>query len=132
MPPIDESTKAVAKEMYAANGARTKLARHELAAGQGLLDLRRRIEANGVDWWKWYEASPLPSFAPRRRAERMMKWALADKQDEIARCAACGESLSPERATRRYCSDACRQRAYRGRQDIPLRAPRAAADGVKP
>jgi hypothetical protein len=84
MPPIDESTKAVAKEMYAANGARTKLARHELAAGQGLLELRRRIEANGVDWWKWYEASPLPSFAPRRRAERMMQWALADEQDEIA------------------------------------------------
>jgi hypothetical protein len=30
--------------------------------------------------------------------------------------AGCGQSVPPERSTRRYCSDACRQAAYRGRK----------------
>jgi hypothetical protein len=33
------------------------------------------------------------------------------------KCARCGNSVPPERSTRRYCSDACRQAAYRQRQN---------------
>jgi ABC-type taurine transport system ATPase subunit len=42
-------------------------------------------------------------------------------------CATCGGSLEPRRSTRRYCSNGCRQRAYRARRlaadpDLLLRA----------
>jgi hypothetical protein len=33
-------------------------------------------------------------------------------------CKACGEAFTPKRADAAYCSAACKQRAYRGRQDI--------------
>jgi predicted nucleic acid-binding Zn ribbon protein len=33
-----------------------------------------------------------------------------------ARCMACGDALDAVRPTRRYCSDACRQEAYRFRR----------------
>lgn len=36
------------------------------------------------------------------------------------RCAACGATISPERSTRRYCSDRCRVTAWRaGRLEAP-------------
>jgi endogenous inhibitor of DNA gyrase (YacG/DUF329 family) len=35
------------------------------------------------------------------------------------KCARCGKRVPPERSTRRYCSDACRQQAYRQRQNKP-------------
>jgi hypothetical protein len=44
-----------------------------------------------------------------RRAEK--RW--RDRKPAAVDCAQCGNPVPSERSTRRYCSDACRQRAYR-------------------
>jgi len=117
--------------------------KHRLLAGQLLLVLRRRIEAGEagtVSWWDWYEAN-FASFRSRKDAEKIMKMAQADRAQqertearnvrrrearqerekqrarECGACIVCQRKLRGQRRkTRRYCSDECRQRAYRQRQ----------------
>jgi hypothetical protein len=48
--------------------------------------------------------------AEQRERERQRR------QRKPIKCARCGKRVPPERSTRRYCSDACRQAAYRQRQ----------------
>ena len=38
-------------------------------------------------------------------------------------CAVCGQPISAERSTRRFCSDACKMREYRQRQRVPAGQP---------
>jgi hypothetical protein len=49
-----------------------------------------------------------------RRAERRKRERQHHPRKPI-KCAHCGKRVPPERSTRRYCSDACRQAAYRKR-----------------
>jgi hypothetical protein len=44
----------------------------------------------------------------------------------VAYCAGCGRAMDRVRSTRRYCSSACRQRAYRQRR-APIHTPVSAA-----
>lgn len=48
-----------------------------------------------------------------RRAEK--RGQERERQREPVECVRCGKGVPPERSTRRYCSDACRQAAYRER-----------------
>jgi hypothetical protein len=61
--------------------------------------------------------------AARRRFSQARRAMRAHARAEVASaCRACGEHLHAQRSTRRYCADACRQRAYRaGRR--PMLAP---------
>ena len=54
------------------------------------------------------ERCRLDAWNQRRRAERAA--------ERRFRCATCGATFTPPRADGRYCSPACRQRAYRQRQ----------------
>jgi hypothetical protein len=67
----------IRRHMYDAKNAETRFKKHGLAAGQGLLELRKRIEAYGADWWKWFEEHIGDS---REDAERLML--LAEKDAE--------------------------------------------------
>jgi hypothetical protein len=58
------------------------------------------------------------------RAERQRERRQAARWDALARwrCELCGEAAyEPYRSTRRYCSDMCRQRAYRLRNGLASR-----------
>jgi hypothetical protein len=52
-----------------------------------------------------------------RRAEQREQERQRRDREPIM-CAQCGNPVPPERSTRRYCSDACRQRAYRQRARV--------------
>src|SRR4051794_7219824 len=43
------------------------------------------------------------------------------REAKAVRCKSCSALFVPQRATARYCGDACRQRAYRARQRKRLR-----------
>jgi hypothetical protein len=57
-----------------------------------------------------------------QQADRRDRRAAAREQErrrhprKPIKCAQCGDRVPPARSTRRYCSDACRQAAYRQRQ----------------
>jgi hypothetical protein len=66
--------------MYDAKNAETRFMKHGLAAGQGLLELCKRIEVEGADWWKWFEEH---IGYCREDAEKLML--LAEKDAELQR-----------------------------------------------
>jgi hypothetical protein len=84
------------------------------------------VEANGAEWRAWYElyVQRLGGLAlTRKQAENLMQMAATDEaepeQEHLGHCAVCDVALRPGgavRISRRYCSDACRQRAYRQRR----------------
>lgn len=54
---------------------RAEAGNHRLEAGRMLVDLRRRVEAEGDDWWKWQKGK----FARSRKdIEKLMRLAKAD------------------------------------------------------
>ncbi len=55
--------------------AKTKAYRAQVRAGHTLIELRRQIEADGTDWWKWFRENCSRS---RRQAEKAIKIAIAD------------------------------------------------------
>lgn len=70
-------------------------------------------------WHRWPSRQPVcceqhryKAQAARRSAERHQ--ARADRE-----CVGCGSTFTPARSDARYCSPACRQRAYRRRKDAP-------------
>jgi hypothetical protein len=52
-------------------------------------------------------------YARRTREQASFRASFTPTPDAV--CATCGTGLHRERVTRRYCSNRCRQRAYRGR-----------------
>jgi hypothetical protein len=86
----------------------------EAKAGRALHELRRRIEAKSIDWWPWFTSNFLIS---RKRAASLMRMAdAACVEPEPITCVACGMEFTPSRRRAKTCSNACRQRAYRGRR----------------
>jgi hypothetical protein len=51
-----------------------------------------------------------------KRPERLEDERLIERDKRKGRCEHCRESMAVQRGTRRYCSSACRQAAYRERQ----------------
>lgn len=77
---IDGLVKEIRLHLYDAKGAKAKLEKHRLVAGQKLLELRSRIEAGeageGVSWWEWFETADIGRG--RKDAEKLMRLAKAD------------------------------------------------------
>lgn len=80
--PIDGLVIEIRGHLLDAQGAKTKFDKHRLAAGQKLVELRRRIEegeaGEGVNWWEWYATQFTRS---RGDAEKLMKMARSDDPD---------------------------------------------------
>jgi DUF3102 family protein len=74
----DKLAYEIRRHMYDAKNAETRFMKHGIAAGQGLLELRKRIEADGADWWKWFEEHIGYS---REDAERLMLLAEKDAEE---------------------------------------------------
>jgi hypothetical protein len=77
--PIDKLIVEIRGHMYDALSTKANYDKYRQAAGQTLLELRRRVEAGeageGVNWWQWFEANVERS---RKDCEKLMKLAAAD------------------------------------------------------
>jgi hypothetical protein len=51
-----------------------------------------------------------------KRRELRQRWRQHGREELWIRCAHCGEEKEGDRRSRRFCSDACRQAAYRQRK----------------
>jgi hypothetical protein len=71
---------------------------------------------NGFMW-----CSPECRSTGRARIERERRVRTA-KTRPPSNCTACGKPLTAQRSSRRFCSDACRQAAYRERKCAPSAA----------
>ncbi len=63
-------------------------------------------------------------YCSERCARRLYNRHRSEKRARARRstcCSACGEQMSPSRSDARYCSNACRQRAYRERKGLAAR-----------
>lgn len=114
----DQSLESLVTEirghMYDAQGAKTKFDKHRLAAGQKLLDLRRRVEAGeageGINWWEWYGTQFTRS---RKDAEKLIRMASADDPEE---------AFEEDRAKRRKSQIKTMERSAPSDDDIVDRA----------
>jgi hypothetical protein len=82
---LEEAVKEIDIKFQAAIDADNKGKRARLAAGQMLLDLRKRIEdgeAGAVDWWNWYDQQKF--VRGRKDAEKVMRLAGAKNPEAAA------------------------------------------------
>ena len=82
---IDDLVVEIAGHVYDANNARARYCKHRLAAGQKLVELRTLVEANGDDWWKWWDANQgrFLLLHSRKDCEKLIKLA-SDDNPELA------------------------------------------------
>jgi hypothetical protein len=80
--PLDDVVQAINIKLGLSVTADNKAASHRLAAGRMLLDLRRRVEAEGDDWWKWQQGKFTRS---RKDIEKLMRMANADEPEAAAK-----------------------------------------------
>lgn len=95
---IDADNKAGSQDRKAGK-LRAQASDHRLDAGRLFLDLHRRVEEEGADWWKWQKGKFTRS---RRDIEKLMKMARA-ADPEVA-------------ATSARAKDAQNSRQYRARR----------------
>jgi hypothetical protein len=79
IPPIADVVRQIKTHIEDAAAAETTVIKHRLAAGQLLLQLRRRIEAGeegDVAWWDWFEKQDMGRG--RKDCERLMRIASAE------------------------------------------------------
>lgn len=76
--PIEKLVIEIRGHVHDAGRAETTCAKHQLQAGTRLNELRARVEANGDEWWSWYENQFTGYIKSRKYAEQLMKWARAD------------------------------------------------------
>ena len=80
---LDEAVRAIHVKFAAAITADNKAFHDRVAAGQMLIELRRRIEdgeaGEGVEWWPWYERKFVRS---RKDAEKVMRIASAENPEQ--------------------------------------------------
>jgi hypothetical protein len=88
-------------------------------ASARLSDPTRLFRCNCGTWFVGH-CSAKQCFACRRKeknakfsAERSEKRAEARAARQLIHCESCREPMAAKRSTRKYCSDACRQRAHR-------------------
>ena len=74
----------------------------------------RRVFYTMVSGKKYCNYNPCGMKAHRLR-QRVRRW--QNRRDTI--CLACGKMFTPQRSDAKYCSSACRQKAYRSRKVSP-------------
>ena len=67
-------------------------------------------KGNGYDNFAWYRFD-----IATRQARSFMRQGAVPVSSRVSRCEQCGKPYRPQRSDSRFCSDTCRQRAYRGR-----------------
>ncbi len=113
----EEATTSSALEIRNTGGCYCSLCAAELEAGQPVV----RTKEPGVRRFEFFcpEHSPYPLDGERCRwtaaneRSRERRWAA-----RISSCAACGVGMKGYRRDALYCTDACRQRGYRERQEL--------------
>lgn len=76
--PLDEVVQAVNITLELAVTADNKAGSHRLDAGRMLVDLRRRVEDDGDDWWKWQKGKFVRT---RKDIEKLMRLAKSDEPE---------------------------------------------------
>jgi hypothetical protein len=94
--PLDDVARAINIKMELAVEADNKAGSHRLDAGRMLVELRRRVEEAGDDWWKWQKGK---FTRTRRDIEKLMKMASAD-EPEVASEAERAKNAEQHRAAR--------------------------------
>src|SRR4026208_621926 len=76
---IDQLVVEIAEHVYDLQGAENRRNKLRLSAGLKLLELRHLVEANGEDWWDWWEANKERLLLRSRKdSEKYRYWRLAD------------------------------------------------------
>jgi hypothetical protein len=128
---IDQIVKAIDAKMMFSISSDADANNHRLDAARMLLALRKRIEADGQNWWKWHK----DHFARSKRdAQRLLAIAVAD--DPPAAAAEAAKLNAEHQATHRakgatYISHPCERGAARDhahREDGPVADPKPATD----
>jgi hypothetical protein len=79
---VDNTVRLINNELKLADEHETKATWHRLNAGRMLVDLRRRVEARGEDWWPWAQARFTRS---RGDLEKLLAIGRADNPEAAAK-----------------------------------------------
>jgi hypothetical protein len=75
---IDEMVAEIKRQFLIEQDAGRKLTSSRVCQGQLLLDLRARVEADGGDWWKFFDDQFAGFHRSRKDAEKVMRMAAAE------------------------------------------------------